>query len=290
MIYIEANIGVFKNEFKVTLDSDLSLLYDGKIRVKFNHIPLKNPEIGFNEDCDWEIDINSGEFAVWKSGGCYRCDINLYTQDGLYLMGRSWDPLIDGDKIEKYFNLYSKINKNLKGIIIGSHDGSWGHWVNPVRENYVECLIIEGSEKQYSELCKNYSQYENCKLLNHIVTTDGGDVEWFKTDMGLSDSMYKNVCEKIETGIEVTKEIKKTRGINQIIEEYNYEDYDFIHLDIEGYDHEIITNLKYLPKIIIFENQHIIDMNLYDDTVDFLTKNNYKLVEEGMDSMAIKNI
>lgn len=288
MISIEPNIGELKNEYKVTLDSSLSMVYKGKVKVKFNHIPLDKPEDGFDSPCNWEIFLNPGEWAFWKSGGSTRCDINIYTEEGKHILSRVWSSLLDGDNIEKAFNIFCKVTPNCKGVVIGTHDGSWGHWVDAVRNTDTKCLLIEGSEKQFLELTKNYEKYDNCTLLNHIATKDGKDVTWYKTSMGLSDSLYSEVCQGLDNNLEIESITKPTKDINKIIEQHNFIDYDFLHLDVEGYDDTIIKNIKYLPKLIVFENQHIKERGDYDELVEFLKKNNYDLIEEGIDTMATK--
>ena len=107
MINIETNIGELNNEFKVTLDPLLALIYPDKLRVKFNHWPKKNPEEGFNSDPSWETDVSPGGWVCWKSGGCTRCDISVYTQDGVHLFTKRWNAILDGDKIA--FHLF--VNK-----------------------------------------------------------------------------------------------------------------------------------------------------------------------------------
>ena len=45
--------------------------------------------------------------------------------------------------------------------------------------NSIDCLV-EGSEKQYDALFKNFGWKLNLKLLNTIVTPTGGEVEFFE--------------------------------------------------------------------------------------------------------------
>jgi len=288
MIKIETNIGDYLNEFKVSLDPELQLIHRDKLKVKFYHFPLEDESIDLIENSNWEIDLQPGTWATWKSGGCNRCDIRVFTQEGKHLFTRKWNGFIDGGKIEKALNLYCKINQNSRGIIIGSHDGEWGHWVDPVREMGIECLIIEGSEKQYNRLKKNYSRYSNCTLLNHIVTVNGEDVTWYYTEEGYSDSVIKGISEKFNDISNVFNKVEKSKSINEIIKTYGYENFDFLHLDLEGYDTDLIMGLLYFPKIIIFENEHCKSEGKYNEAINFLLEKGYNIIEEDIDTLAIK--
>ena len=288
MIYIKTNEGKESNEFRIDLDPALALIYPGKFKVKFSHFPIENPEGEFGSNLGWETDIIPGGWATWRSGACPRCDISLYTQDGDHLFTRRWNSILDGGKIEKAFSLFIKANPGCKGIVIGPHDGEWGHWVDPVRNMGVECLLIEGSEKQFNKLKKNYSELPNCTFLNHIVTVKGEDVTWYTTDGGYTDSVVLEVSEKYVSGKEISSETKPSRAVNELIEEQGYTDLDFLHLDLEGYDTDLIMGLKYLPRMIVFENNHCKDMGKYDEARNYLERKGYSIVEEGIDTLAIK--
>ncbi len=289
MINLETNVGDLKNEFKVTIDPLLATVYPGKLRVKFNNWPQENPELGFEDEVSWETNIPPGGWATWKSGGCTRSDISVYTQEGVHLFTRRWNALLDGDKIESAFSIFCKTNPKCKGIVIGSHDGEWGHWVDPVREMGTECLIIEGSKKQFTQLEKSYSKYTNCTLLNHIVTVGGEDVTWYTTDKGYSDSVIPGISEKFNHVDEVFQETHPSKSINKIIREYGYEDFDFLHLDLEGYDTDLIMGLEYFPRLIVFENEHCIAAGKYESAIWFLKGKGYDIIEEGIDTLAVKN-
>lgn len=289
MIYLKVNEGEESNEFRVDLDPTLALIYPGKFRIKFSHFPIENPEEEFGSNKGWETNIPPGGWATWNSGNsCPRCDISIYTQDGIHLFTRRWNSILDGGKIDKAFSLFVKANPGCKGIIIGPHDGEWGHWVDPVRDMGVECLLIEGSKKQFDKLKEKYFELPNCTFLNHIITVNGEDVTWHTTDNGWMDSIILEVSKKCASGGEIISETKPSKAINELIEEQGYTDYDFLHLDLEGYDTDLIMGLRYLPRMIVFENNHCKAMGKYDKARNYLEREGYSIIEEGGDTLAIK--
>ena len=288
MINVETNGGELRNEYKITLDPLLARIHPGDLKIKFNHLPQENPEGGFRAPSNWETNIPPGHQVTWKSGGCGRCDISVYTQEGIHIFTKRWDAILDGDKLEKAFSIFCKTNPGCKGIVIGSHDGEWGHWVDPVREMGVECLIIEGGKQQFSKLEKNYSKYPNCTLLNHIVTVGGEDVTWYTTHHGYSDSVIPGINEKFNGVDEILQETHPSRPINEIIREYGYEDFDFLHLDLEGYDTDLIMGLEYFPRIIVFENEHVKEAGKYESAINFLREKGYNILDGGIDTLAVR--
>ena len=46
--------------------------------------------------------------------------------------------------------------------------------------------------------------------------------------------------------------------------------------------------LKYLPKLIVFENEHCKELGNYDDTIIYLKSKGYSIIERGIDTLASK--
>lgn len=273
-----------ENEYKVTISDNFKYLikdYDD-LYIKFSN--LNNTE-------GWETPANPNNWVIWQGGGCLRYNVELYSKTKGTIFKRIYDSLYDGDELEKAFKLFCQLNKNTKGIVVGSHDGTFGHWVQPVLDNITECLIIEGSEKQFNSLSELYGNFNNCTIINEIVTTDGKDVEWTTYDNGFTDSVISEVPKKFinkdkEHTLKTQK--RKTIELNVLIENYSYENYDWLHTDVEGYDADLIMSLKYLPKLIIFENMHIKENNKYHMINSFLFKKGFTLIDYYGDTLAVR--
>lgn len=58
-----------------------------------------------------------------------------------------------------------------------------------------------------------------------------------------------------------TVEIKvHAKTLNEVIEAYNFQDLDVLHVDAEGYDIEVMKSIdleKYAPKYIIVEHKYL---------------------------------
>ena len=135
---------------------DLSPIGGGPIKVLFKNI-ISN-EIHFTKT------LNPNTWCKW-SGAELITDVLVYTQDDKLIHHHKWDIVSYGDEIEKSLWFYLKTRKelNLKsnGLVIGTHDGRNGHWIYAIKENLSNALLIDGSEKQFSELQKNYEGVSN---------------------------------------------------------------------------------------------------------------------------------
>ncbi len=282
MIKIEINKyeGGGRN-FRIELDSFIKPIFkkNTNLKVRFSRI---------DPDDFWEHSISPGVWVTYNSGMNDIVNVQLIQDDEL-IYEYKYDFLIHGSELEKYFNLFCKFHDNTKGIIVGSHDGTFGHWVFSILDKETSAIIIEGSEEQFLKLKKNYGHLDNCILLNQVVSKDGEEVIWYKGGEGFTDSIISEVPLKFMNSEQIYSEIKQTKTLNEIIEKHNYEEFDWLHTDVEGYDAQLIMSLKYFPKLIIFENMHIKENCDYELLSNFLKEKGYSITDFDGDTLAIKN-
>ena len=224
---------------------DLSPIGGGPIKVLFKNI-ISN-EIHFTKT------LNPNTWCKW-SGAELITDVLVYTQDDKLIHHHKWDIVSYGDEIEKSLWFYLKTRKelNLKsnGLVIGTHDGRNGHWIYAIKENLSNALLIDGSEKQFSELQKNYEGVSNIEMMNTIVTVNGGTVEWYQGGEGYTDTVVSDLIHDWLDHSQITKVQKESVSF---VELTNHNDFDWIHLDVEGIDGDLILSLEKLPNVIIYE-------------------------------------
>jgi len=228
--------------------------------------------------------------SMWASwiGAELLTDVYVYTNSGELLYKWEWDVVEHGDPIEKilWYYLYDKKLKNIetKGLVIGSHDGRNGHWVYPVNKGITTATLIDGSDEQFQKLTENYLGLSNVKLVNTIVTKDGSEVVWFKGGEGYTDTVKIDLIRQYVTDNEITHDSRPSISINDLMENQNY---DWVHLDVEGLDAELILNMNQRPNVIIYES-----MNLTEDENskldDWFKNNSYEIMESQGNTVAIK--
>lgn len=201
-----------------------------------------------------------------------------------------WSTEEHGDYSHRMFLEWSKNNKGSKGIAIGVHDGTTGEWVVPVRDNLIQGFLVEASDKQFEDLLLNYNNFENVDVLKLLVTKDGKDCYFFESDDGFTNSVNREHVLKYNSNIKDV--MKKSISLNDLIIKCGLKnDLDWLHLDVEGIDDELVMSLDptlvKMPELIIYES-----LNLTTDrknkTIKFLESNGYTCTESGWNTIAIK--
>jgi hypothetical protein len=160
---------------------------------------------------------------------------------------------------EQFFDTWISRNPNSKGIVIGTHDGTSGEWVKHVKNQSTSVILIEASDKQFKELNENYLKFNNVKLRKDVITGDGRDVKFYEFGSGHANTIDENHCKLHTGGGEKVNVVKMNSvSINDLILEENLQNnLDWIHLDTEAIDDEIIMSLDFTkinkPKLIVFE-------------------------------------
>ena len=113
--------------------------------------------------------------------------------------------------------------------------------------------------------------------MNAVITGDGRDVIFYEATKygGETNSVIKTHTEHF-----VDKDYReintKSIGINELLISQGFENLDWLHIDIEGMDDEVILNLDFTiinkPKVIVYEKCNTTDAK---KTTDFLDKNGY---------------
>lgn len=234
----------------------------------------------------WSAELSEGTWATW-SGGETQYDVVIKTAEDKTILIWKFDVERDGDLIEKaLFQFIKNLPTRPSGMVIGSHNGIFGHWVFPVVKNMSDVVIVDGSEPQFMEVVKNYSHIHSAKFINHIITVDGGKVDWMEGGDGFTDTICKPVIANFIAEDQIKHTERTSTSINELFEGYGPH-FDWLHLDVEGLDADLILALKYEPTVIIFETMHIPSVK-YSTLLDWFQEKGYRLFNDGSNAMAIK--
>ena len=276
----------------------INITYDRSInltRVEANnlqlikeHLPLK---VQFKNIVTGEIHYESELLDYWWTewkGAEQITDVLIYSSNGTLLHEYKWDVTINGDIHEKMLWFYLKARQlnGLKsnGLVIGSHDGRNGHWIYSVKHKLTDATLVDGSDKQYVELTQNYKHNSNIETLNTIVTTDGSYVEWYQGGEGYTDTVVPSLINEWLDSSEITKSYRKSVSINDLMKDKNY---DWLHLDVEGLDGDLILALEQKPNIIIFEDENL-DIVTKDKLKVWFIENSYETIKHTCNTISIK--
>ena len=205
----------------------------------------------------WSCELNDCNWATYKNDSIF--DIELRDAKNKVILNRKFNPLVDGSYLDKALYFHCLELKNPKGLAIGTHDGEFGEWVGPVLNNFSQVTLVEASTPQFTKLVQNYKNLSNVDVIQNLVTTDGSKVKFFEGGKGYTNSVKENVIRSWEKE-EINSNLRESISINDLINQVSpNKKLDWLHLDIEGYDAEILKaiNLELLPNFIIFEHNNL---------------------------------
>ena len=239
---------------------------------KFVKLPLKVSILSYVSKKEvWSCKLESNSWASYSNDSIF--DVKIRDDSNHELLYREYNVLEDGDELDKIFYLYCKKIKNPKGVVVGTHDGEFGEWVSAVLDELTDAKLVEASNSQFLSLIDNYRFKKNVKFINTLVSTNGEDIEFFEGGRGYTNSVKQKVIKNWERET-ISSKVYRSTSINNILDKK----YDWLHLDIEGYDGEIIKaiNPKLLPDFILFEHNNLSKKDKLD-LEDYLIKLGYSL-------------
>ena len=236
----------------------------------------------------WETTMYSNTWSLWEWPTWSK--IKIIDSKGNLIYSWEWNPLKDGCISHQLFYLWSLNNRGSFGIAIGTHDGTTGEWVGPVIFGSLKALLIEASDKQFSQLCEFYSGKKWVTCEQNLITVDGGNVIFYETGTGHQNSVKKSHLESSKG--EITETQKKSKSLISLLEENP--GYKWLHLDVEGIDSDLILSLKsrkdLLPEVIVYEHEALSESS-ESEIFNFLSKNSYKIYKSfSRNTIAFKDL
>lgn len=272
---------------------------EGNITVKIDEnsyeffdkkqFPLRLMHKTLSGEVMWNTDLYPGWFSSY--------DMNTYStveiidSIGNKLFEWEWNPFIHGDYAHQFFEIWSLNNIGSNGIAIGTHNGMTGEWVGPVNKGIVKATLVEASDIQFKDLMRHYDKKTWVTCLQSLITKNGGEVEFWEGDNGFTNSLSYDVISNYVSESSIRKVTKSSKSINDLIVECSEKGkVDWIHMDVEGLDGELIYGISpdLLPKLLIFESLHIPD-DYYLNLNNYLSQNNYKIIKSGWNTLCVKN-
>jgi len=182
--------------------------------------------------------------------------------------------------------LIFKYDLKIRGVIhIGAHYGQ--EYAEYVKFNIKDILFFEPLKENFKILSQNIKLTDSIKLYNIALGNIEGEIEMFveTANQGMSSSI-------LEPDVVLTqypyikfdnKELVKINKLDNIV--YDREKYNFINIDVQGYELEVfkgaINSLKYIDYIMTeINNAHIYkDCPLEDEIDSFLLNFGFVRVE-----------
>jgi len=223
-----------------------------------HNLPLTlNIKSHVSKEVVWDCQLGDYSWASYSNDSIF--DIEIKDAKDNIIIYKEWNVINNGSHLDKALYLYCLNLTNPKGLAIGTHDGEFGEWVVPVLEGKTQAVLVEASTPQFKKLTSNYDKTLSIQLIQNLVTTDGSKVEFFEGGQGYTNSVKENIIKNWEKE-EIHSNLRESISINDLINQISpNKKLDWLHLDIEGYDAEILraVNVDLLPNFIIFEHNNL---------------------------------
>mgnify|MGYP003634966839 FL=1 len=230
----------------------------------------------------WEIDLLPNSWARYPD--IEMVDVIVEDPEGNEVYRHRWDVMLNGTFLYQKLWKYCLNNPNSKGVVVGTHSGDFGEWVPLI--NIAEMVLVEASDKQFTDLTSTYSKYQNLTLVNKLVTVDGKDVTFYEGGAGYTNSVVKKVIEYWENEPITSTKRQSIKFTSLITPDTNW-----IHLDVEGIDDQLLMSLDDATfnhiDLIIYEYNNLSGIER-EVIKDFLVSKGYKHYQEGGIGLAEK--
>ncbi len=224
-----------------------------------------------NEEIAWSTEIESS--GRWCIGPAIRgLDTIVLDIDGNVVFRHDWKSMRIHESVEKAFldwcGRFSLSEGRLpKGIVIGACDGISGEWVSAYEEGLIgDCLLIEPNAKPFLSLLKRYGKDGRFSFRKVAVGDMDGFADFYTDEServessSLSETHFKkHMHSNNRYSSESMKKISvRCVGAQSLLKDNPC---DWIHIDAEGYDADIIGMMRDedLSRIgfLIWEHSHI---------------------------------
>jgi FkbM family methyltransferase len=271
---------------KVTYNSEGIRVEVGDISKYNKNLPLKlNIKKHVSGDVQWSSNLNDHWFATYPNTEMF--DVEIIDSKGLVVYTKKWDIMEHGNHFYKSLWLYNKSlisnGKFPTGLVIGTHDGEFGEWVPSVQNRECKVVLVEASDNQFNMLKQNYANNSLAKPIQRLVTPNGGEVEFFEGGAGYTNTVVESVIRHWEKE-EVKSTKKNSISITDLILSECNGDIDWLHLDVEGLDAQLIMGIDEskisLPNFIIFEDYNSPNEKK-EEIYSWLKQRGFELKSEG---------
>jgi FkbM family methyltransferase len=189
-------------------------------------------------------------------------------------------------------------------VQIGANDGVNFDWVYQfVTTHRLRGVVVEPLPDLFRELCANYRAHPQVVPVNVAIHRTAREIDLYRVDMakaaGLPEwvkaiaSVDPDHHRKSGTPSEVIR-AERVRCVTfaELLDQQRIDRIDFLQIDIEGYDHEIIRMIDFTrlrPAIIRFEHnlsKRVMRREDFLDCMRLLVDAGYYILMDPMDAVA----
>jgi len=177
--------------------------------------------------------------------------------------------------------------EGLKFIEVGANDGCYNDPVNAwVKKYHWKGVLIEPVPSAFKDLMGNYRGVPNIFFENVAICNNNNKPQSFYIP---KSSKVASLNSKHPPMKKVKQVMIDTMTLNAVVEKYCFEDFNFLTIDAEGYDFNVLQSLdfnRYKPEIIHYEHRHLGESK--EDCEEYLYSYGYKLYFNKNNTVALR--
>ncbi|HRW20486.1 MAG TPA: FkbM family methyltransferase, partial [Bacteroidales bacterium] len=220
------------------------------------------------------------------------------------------------DILETVISSAFAIKGKLVGVQVGANDGLFLDPVFELFHKYFDKIIlVEPLKELIPKLQKNYSNFKGELFIENVaISNEVDNLTLYKPNAVLENIFIEKVFHRDTTIFtsfnknHVVDHITRRLGLDSdfvssnidsfpvpactvelLLKKHNIENVDFVQIDCEGYDFEVIKSLgKQRPALINFEWKWF-SQEVWSDWIKWANDNNYGFIQQRLDCMAIRH-
>lgn len=204
---------------------------------------------------------------------------------------------------ERTLTKFNAKHQNIQFLQIGANDGiSFDCLYEFATQNQWKGVVVEPLDDFYRKLCMNYEFYENITPVKVALHPTNQEFKLYRVNpryyqelpdwtQGIASFSYDHLLNHLVQPHQIVENISPSVHLMQLIDDYNLYNIDYLQIDTEGFDAEVIKMIdfsKIYPKLIKFEHINLNADQLKEVTL-LLRKYNYKLIHDHQDYFAYRN-
>ena len=185
---------------------------------------------------------------------------------------------------------------DLTFLQVGAFDGRTDDPIHPlVQEFGIRGIVVEPQVSMLDMLRANYADYPQVVVVNAAIADAEGSRDFYSTRDGPSRKasfLRSNLLRHGVRSEDIVAQPVRCTTIANLIREQKLERCDFIQIDAEGYDAEIMRTIDFptvQPSIVRFEHVHLSDQDC-DGCIELLASHGFRFIGQRRDIIALREL
>jgi FkbM family methyltransferase len=187
-----------------------------------------------------------------------------------------------------------RVRPDFTFLQVGAFDGRTEDPIHPlVREFGIRGIVIEPQAQLRTTIAANYAAYPQVVVVNAAIADVAGTRDFYATRGPTRKASFFRahlLRHGVAAGDIVTQRVECVT-IADVLRQHGFAQCDFIQIDAEGYDYQIVKTLDFQavqPLIIRFEQSHMRPRDC-DECLGLLRARDYRFLSQRRDVIAVRD-